>query len=71
MTRLRVWQHGGLTFVAVTERIAYIARELAQPHPKIPIGDAVIAATAQDAAAHVVTDNPHYTELGVRTRWFA
>lgn len=69
-TRLRVWGKGGLEFVPVGERVAYAAGELAQSHPEVPLGDAVVAATAMEASAPVVTDDPHYEGLGVKTRWF-
>jgi predicted nucleic acid-binding protein len=69
-TRLRVWKKGGLEFVPVSEEIGFLSGELAQSHPGVPLGDAVIAATARGASAGVVTDDPHYSALGVKTMWF-
>jgi predicted nucleic acid-binding protein len=69
-TRLRIWKKGGLEFVAVSEEIGFLAGELAQSNPDIPLGDTVIAATARAASAAVATDDPHYSGLGVKTLWF-
>ncbi len=70
MTRLRVWQKGGLEFIAVSEGIGYRAGGMAQSHPNVPIGDIIIAATAEEVSAHVVTDDPDFIGLGVKTEWF-
>ena len=69
-TRLRIWKKGGLEFIPVSEEIGFLSGELAQSHTGVPLGDAVIAATARNASAAVVTDDPHYSGLGVKTLWF-
>jgi predicted nucleic acid-binding protein len=69
-TRLRVWKKGGLEFVPVSEEIGFVSGELAHSHPEVPLGEVVIAATARQASAVVVTDDPHYGGLGVKTLWF-
>jgi len=69
-TRLRIWKKGGLEFVPVSEEIGFLAGELGLSHPDVPLGDVVIAATARSASAEVVTDDPHYGGLGVKTLWF-
>jgi len=69
-TRLRVWKKGGLEFVPVSEEIGFLSGELGLSNPEVPLGDAVIAATARHASAAVVTDDPHFGGLGVKTLWF-
>jgi predicted nucleic acid-binding protein len=70
VTRLRVWQKAGLQFVAVSEGIGYRAGEMALSHPELPTGDVIIAATAQEFSAAVITDDPDFDSLGVKRDWF-
>lgn len=70
VTRLRVWQKGGLQFVAVSEGIGYRAGEMALSHPEVPIGDIIIAATAREFSATVITDDPDFDGLEVKRDWF-
>ena len=39
-------------------------------HKNIPMGDIVIGCTAKRVNGRVVTDDPDYEELGVKTVWY-
>ena len=54
----------------ITEEMALAAGRLLLSHQDIPIADAIIASPVQTGDAdYVVTDDPHYKTLGVRTKW--
>jgi len=60
-----------ISFIPLTEEIAKIAGEIALRNPKIPMADAVIAATAiKYSRGVVVTDDPHFNSIkGVKSLW--
>jgi predicted nucleic acid-binding protein len=54
----------------IGEATALRAGELLLKDEKRSIGDALIAATALELhASHVLSDDPHFSEFGVKTRW--
>jgi predicted nucleic acid-binding protein len=70
-TRLRLLRESGMRTVALDEEEALVAGDLLLAHRNVPIADALIASFVKTGAAeYVVTDDPHYKTLGVRTRWF-
>ncbi len=70
-TRMRLLRDRGMRTVAVDEEEALIAGGLLLSHENVPIADALVASFVKTGAAeYVVTDDPHYKILGVRTKWF-
>ncbi len=68
--RLRLLKERGLRTLEFTEEMALSAGALLIKHQEIPIADAIIAAPVKlGEADYVVTDDPHYKTLSVRTRW--
>jgi len=60
-----------ILFIPITEDIAHIAGEITLRTPKIPLADAIIAATALiHAHGVVVTDDEHFKLVkGIETVW--
>lgn len=68
--RLKLLKDRGLRVMEVNEEMALSAGSLLLKHPDTPIADAIIASPVKMARAdYVVTDDPHYKGLGVRTKW--
>lgn len=68
--RLNLLKERGMKVLALTEEMALVAGRLLLAHQDIPIADALIASPVQTGEAdYVVTDDPHYKVLGVRTKW--
>lgn len=68
--RLRLLKDKGLQILPVDEEIALAAGSLLLSHRNIPIADALIASYVKTGAAeYVVTDDPHFKALGVKTKW--
>ncbi|HZW57001.1 MAG TPA: PIN domain-containing protein [Nitrososphaerales archaeon] len=64
-------EHGGV-ISDIDEGIALLAGELLLKDNKRSIGDSLIAATALHLhASHVVSDDPHFLEFGLKTKWMA
>ena len=63
--RVRVMQiqHSKLTLIPLTAEIAVDAGTIKRPG--IPVADAIIAASARSVGASVVTNDPHFSEIGV------
>jgi len=59
----------GLSIRAVTAELAGVAGVLKCKHPNVPMGDCIIAATAQSEKARIVSDDPHFDELKARRTW--
>ena len=63
-------KESGAEITTFDERTAVRAGELLLAFGDKPIGDAIIAATTLiRKARHVISDDPHFKELGLRTRW--
>ncbi len=68
--RLNLLKERGMKILSLTEDMALVAGKLLLSHQDVPIADALIASPAQTGEAdYVVTDDPHYKVLGVRTKW--
>lgn len=69
-TRLRVLNEKGLRTVPIAEKDALIAGSLLLANATVPIADALIASFVKNGSAeYVVTDDPHFKTLGVKTKW--
>jgi predicted nucleic acid-binding protein len=69
-TRLRVLKEKGLRTIPITEKEALTAGSLLLASPNVPIADALIASFVKNGAAeYVITDDPHFKTLGIKTRW--
>ena len=70
MTRLHLLRDRGMRTAALEEEEALVAGSLLLSHKNVPTADALIASFVKTGIAeYVVTDDPHYRILGVRTRW--
>lgn len=68
--RLRLLKERGLHTLELNEEMALSAGSLLLKHQEIPIADALIASPVKlGQADYVVTDDPHYKILGIRTKW--
>lgn len=68
--QLRQIEDRGAKTVPIEKETGRLAGRLLLKHRQLPIGDALIAATAiLRKTEHVVTDDPHYDALNVKTRW--
>jgi predicted nucleic acid-binding protein len=69
-TRLRLLKERGMQTMPLDEENALIAGSLLLSHRNVPIADAIIASYVKTGAAdYVVTDDPHFKALGVKTKW--
>lgn len=69
-TQLSVLKENGAEISALDESTAFLAGELSLKNEKRSIGDALIAATALAIhASHIISDDPHFRELGLKTKW--
>jgi predicted nucleic acid-binding protein len=60
-----------MRIIALDEQEAMVAGNLLLAHRNVPIADALIASFVRTGAAdYVVTYDPHYKTLGVKTKWF-
>jgi hypothetical protein len=69
-TRLRLLSDRGMRIIALEEEEALAAGDLLLSHQDVPTADALIGSFVKTGAAeYVVTDDPHYKTLGIKTRW--
>lgn len=70
-TRLSSLRASNIAFIPVTDEIARAAGRITMTSPKIPIADAIIAATALlHAGGVVITDDEHFSIIkGIKLRW--
>lgn len=70
LTRIRLLKDRGMRIIALDEEEAMIAGGLLLAQPNTPISDALIASfTKTGLAEYVLTDDPHFKALGVKTKW--
>jgi predicted nucleic acid-binding protein len=70
-TRLRLLAERGVRVVPLEEEQAVAAGDLLLSHQDVPTADALIGSFVKTGAAeYVVTDDPHYKTLGIKTTWF-
>jgi predicted nucleic acid-binding protein len=68
--RLRLLEERGMQIVPLDKENALIAGGLLLAHRDIPIADAIIGSYVKTGVAeYVVTDDPHFKALGIKTRW--
>ena len=69
-TRIRLLKDMGLQIVALDEECALAAGSLLLSKRNTPLADALIASLVKNKLAeYVITDDPHFKVLGVKTRW--
>ena len=69
-TQISVLKESGADIFAIDEITALLAGEMLLKNEKRSIGDTLIAATALILhASHVVTDDPHFGEFDLKTKW--
>ena len=72
VARIAGLKESGAEVAVLDEKTAMRAGALLLEHADKPIGDALIAATALiRRASHVITDDPHFQQFGLKTRWVA
>jgi predicted nucleic acid-binding protein len=60
----------GMKVRAIDEELALEAGKLLLKHRNVPFADSLIAAfTSSKIAEYVLSDDPHFTTLGSKTRW--
>ena len=70
LTRISSLKESGAEVSRLDESMALLAGQLLLKDEKRSIGDALIAATALELhASHVISDDPHFHEFGLKTRW--
>ncbi len=68
--RLNRLKDRGMHVLPITEEMALAAGGLLLRHGDVPIADALIASPVQTGEAdYVITDDPHFKTLRVRTKW--
>ena len=68
--RLNLLKERGMKVIPITEEMALIAGRLLLSHQDVPIEDDLIASPVKMGdAQYVVTDDPHYQTLKIRTKW--
>jgi len=69
-TRIRVLKERGIQIMQFDERHAIETGSLLLSNRKVPLADAVIASYVKTGEAdYVVTDDPHFKALNVKTKW--
>lgn len=70
LVRLNLLKERGARILAMDEQLAIAAGKLLLAHQNVPMADALISSfVVMGAAEYVVTDDPHYGTLGIRSRW--
>ena len=70
-TKIRLLTEKGMRIVPIDLEEAIVAGNLLLAHHNVPIADALIASLVKTGAAdYVITDDPHFKTLGVKTKWF-
>jgi len=68
--RLNLLKERGMKVIPITEEMALVAGRLLLSHQDVPIADALIASPVKiGEAQYVITDDPHYLTLRIRTKW--
>lgn len=69
--RLRLLKDRGMRTIPLGQEEALAAGSLLLSHQNVPIADALIASFVKlGTAEYVVTDDPHFKTIGIRTKWF-
>jgi predicted nucleic acid-binding protein len=68
--RIRLLKERGVEVVPLDEEHALITGGLLLSNRKIPLADAIIASYVKNGEAdYVLTDDPHYKALSIKTKW--
>jgi len=68
--KIRQLKERGLQIVPIDEQHALTAGILLLSYGNIPIADAIIASYVKSGEAdYVLTDDPHYKTLNIKTKW--
>ena len=68
---MRLLKDMGMRTMALDEEEALVAGSMLLSHQNVPIADALIASFVKlGAAEYVITDDPRFKTLGIRTKWF-
>ncbi|MBI2184222.1 MAG: PIN domain-containing protein [Thaumarchaeota archaeon] len=71
LTRISLLKQRGVRVVELGEEEAVSAGKLLLAYQQVPIADALIASIVSIGKADfVLTDDPHYKKMKIRTRWF-
>lgn len=71
LTRIGVLKSRGAKVVPLDEDQALAAGRLLLTYPNLPVADALIASLISlRKASCVVTDDAHFKDIGIRSRWF-
>jgi predicted nucleic acid-binding protein len=68
--KLKLWIARGVGVFSIDEETAFLAGELAFRHREIPIADVIIGAVAKQHKAAIITDDPHFKMLNLKTFWY-
>ena len=69
-TRIRLLKERGMQIIQFDERHALKTGSLLLSNRKVPLADAIIASYVKCGEAdYVVTDDPHFKTLNVKTKW--
>ena len=70
LLRLNLLKERGMRVIPLGEELALAAVRLLLSHPDVLIADALIASLVKiGEAEYVITDDPHYQDMKVRTKW--
>ncbi|HYB04338.1 MAG TPA: PIN domain-containing protein [Nitrososphaerales archaeon] len=68
--QISILKENGAVVYSIDEIAALLAGEFLLRDEKRSIGDSLIAATAVVLhASHILSDDPHFQEFGLKTRW--
>ncbi|MCX8188771.1 MAG: PIN domain-containing protein [Nitrososphaeria archaeon] len=68
--RIRLWTGGGAKIVPIDEEMAFEAGKIALRYKHIPLADTIICAVAKQFNGKIVSDDPHFNTLDVKTVWY-
>lgn len=68
--KLKIWIGSGVEVISMSEEIAFLAGEIALQYRDVPIADVIISATAKHYSMVIVTDDLHFSTLGMKTIWY-
>ena len=70
LLRLNLLKERCMRVIPLGEELALVAGRLLLSHPDVPIADALIASLVKiGEEEYVITDDPHYQDMKVRTKW--
>ena len=68
--KLRRWINTCAKIHEMGEVESFLAGRMALSHRGVPLADVMIGAVAKTLRAAVVSDDPHFFELGIRKIWY-